>query len=263
MRSRTVRAFCFVRRQRRCGNDPHCQTRKDINYVAAFPKSGITYLNYMLFHALFDADGDVTRIDSDYIVDIHEFLGRVPSRGRTDRYVKTHYSFSQQIPLRRRARRALYLVRDPIDVMMSSWDYKHLTGEGGLLDANDNEEAALFADYRRRWLETGGDAFLFAGTWTENVRSWLNQAQVPTLVVSYEALRANPRQELERVLAFLGLELAPERVEGAVAAGRVENMRKQETREAESGVSGAFFRPSLQEGYERGYRFVGRLNERS
>ncbi len=44
---------------------------KDVTYIAAFPKSGITYLNYMLFHLLFDAAQDVERIDSDYIFDLH------------------------------------------------------------------------------------------------------------------------------------------------------------------------------------------------
>ena len=30
----------------------------DISYICAFPKSGITYLNYMLFHVLFDRPQD-------------------------------------------------------------------------------------------------------------------------------------------------------------------------------------------------------------
>ena len=39
---------------------------KDVSYIAAFPKSGITYLNFMLFHILFDRPQDVRLIDSDY-----------------------------------------------------------------------------------------------------------------------------------------------------------------------------------------------------
>jgi hypothetical protein len=40
---------------------------KDISYLAAFPKSGITYLNFMLLHILFDRPQDARLIDGDYI----------------------------------------------------------------------------------------------------------------------------------------------------------------------------------------------------
>ena len=52
---------------------------KDISYIAAFPKSGITYLNFMLFHILFDRPQDVRLIDSNYIFDVHESVARVPA----------------------------------------------------------------------------------------------------------------------------------------------------------------------------------------
>ena len=114
----------------------------DVSYIAAFPKSGITYLNFMLFHILFDRPQDVRLIDSDYIFDVHESLARVPPPGDVPRYVKIHFAYSPRIPLRERAHRAVYLLRDPIDVMMSVWDFKHLTGEDGLLDASPADREA-------------------------------------------------------------------------------------------------------------------------
>jgi hypothetical protein len=80
---------------------------KDISYIAAFPKSGITYLNFMLFHALFDRPQDARLIDSDYIFDVHESLARVPPQGEAPRYLKIHFSCSPRIPLRERAARAV------------------------------------------------------------------------------------------------------------------------------------------------------------
>ena len=115
---------------------------KDISYIAAFPKSGITYLNFMLFHVLFDRPQDARLIDSDYIYDVHESLARVPPQGEEPRYLKIHFSYSMGIPLRERAARAVYLLRDPVDVMMSVWDFKHLMGEDGLLDAAPAQRAA-------------------------------------------------------------------------------------------------------------------------
>ena len=63
--------------------DTDMQNIKDITYVAAFPKSGITYLNFMLFHILFDRPQDVRLIDSDYIFDVHESLSLIHIFWRT------------------------------------------------------------------------------------------------------------------------------------------------------------------------------------
>jgi len=233
---------------------------KDISYIAAFPKSGITYLNFMLFHILFDQPQDARRIDSDYIFDLHESLMRVPPPGDTPRYVKVHFPFGPQIPLRQRASRAVYLLRDPIDVMMSVWDFKHLTGEDGLLDASAAQEAALFQRFCQHWLTSGGHIYPFAGSWKQNVASWLDQTELPLLVVRYERLKAQPSEELRRILQFLGREATDQRIAQAIEAGKPENMRKLEAEEVDKRVSGIFYRPILARGYARGYRFVGRMH---
>ena len=232
----------------------------DICYIAAFPKSGITYLNFMLFHVLFDRPQDVRLIDSHYIFDLHESLGRVPPPGDTEQYVKVHFSFSPQIPLRQRASRAIYLLRDPIDVMMSVWDFKHLTGEEGLLDASAGDRQALFQRFCQHWLSSGGLIYPFAGSWRDNVASWVNQKELPLLIVSYEQLKANPATELRRILRFLGREASEQRIAAAVEAGKPDNMRRLESDEVKAGVSGIFFRPGLARGYAQGYRFVGRMH---
>lgn len=236
---------------------------KDVAFVAAFPKSGITYLNYMLFHVLFDRPEDVARIDSDYIFDVHESLARVPPPGTTRRYVKTHFAFGPSMPLLARSTRAVVLVRDPIDVMMSVWDFQHLLGEDGLLDATPEQRAVKFEQFCRQWLTTGGLVYPFAGSWVENVRSWLEQSALPIVVVRYERLKEQPVEQLRRVLDFLEQPASDQRIRAAVEASTVENMRKRETEEVNTRVSGAFYRPALARGYASGYRFVGRLNQDS
>jgi hypothetical protein len=233
---------------------------QDVTYIAAFPKSGITYLNFMLFHILFDRPQDVGKIDSDYIFDLHESLARVPPPSDTPRYTKVHFPYGPGIPLRSRAARALYLIRDPIDVMMSLWDFKHLTGEDGLLAMAPAQEEAVFQRFCQHWLTTGGMIYPFAGSWKQNVTSWLDQTDLPLLVVRYEQLKAQPFDQLRRILRFLGRETSDQRVQDAVEAGRPENMRKLETEEIKNRVSGVFYRPSLAQGYSRGYRFVGRMH---
>jgi hypothetical protein len=236
------------------------QGTKDITYIAAFPKSGITYLNFMLFHILFDRPQDARLIDSDYIFDLHESLARVPQQGAVPRYVKIHFPFTSQVPLRQRASRAVYLFRDPIDVMMSVWDFKHLTGEDGLLDASPAQDAALFQRFAQQWLASGGMAYPWAGSWKQNVGSWLDQTELPLLVVRYEQLKARPLEELRRILGFLGCHATDQRIAAAIEAGRPDNMRKLESEEIDKQTSGIFYRPFLAKGYDRGYRFVGRMH---
>src|SRR5262249_18184148 len=236
---------------------------KDICYIAAFPKSGITYLNFMLFHLLFDRPQDVRRIDSDYIFDLHESLDRIPPPAEVDRYAKVHFPFSSQLPLRHRAERAVYLLRDPIDVMMSVWDFKHLTGEEGLLEASPGERAARFERFGQQWLSTGGLIYPWAGSWRDNVASWLNQKELPLLVVRYERLKMNPANELRRILRFVGRQASDARIAAGVDAGKPSNMRKLEVEELEQQLSGVFYRPALARGYAQGYRFVGRMHDGS
>ena len=235
----------------------------DIVYSAAYPKSGITYLNYMLFNALFDAPRDPARIDSDYIVDIHENLARVPPPQARRHYVKTHFPYSDQLPLRERADRAVCLVRDPIDVMMSIWDFLHLLGDPTLLNSSQEVKDQIFRGFAQRWVTTGGDQMAFAQTWVANVLSWMDQRAMPVLFVRYEQLKADPAPQLERVLAFLGERVSAARIAEAVGASSVDAMRQQEQREVETKQSGAFYRPQLETGYQQGFRFVGRLNANS
>jgi hypothetical protein len=236
---------------------------KDITYIAAFPKSGITYLNFMLFHILFDRPQDTRLIDSDYIFDLHESLARVPPPSDVPRYVKIHSPFTPQLPLRQRSNRAVYLLRDPIDIMMSVWDFMHLTGEQGLLEASPEQDAALLQRFAQHWVTTGGLVYPWAGSWKQNVESWLDQTELPLLVVCYERLKAQPFEELRRILRFLGREASDERLMAAIEAGKPDNMRKLESEEIDKRISGVFYRPSLSKGYARGYRFVGRLHQGS
>ena len=236
---------------------------KDITYIAAFPKSGITYLNFMLFHILFDRPQDARLIDSDYIYDVHESLERVPAAGSGEHYVKIHFPYGPKIPLLDRAARAVYLLRDPIDVMMSVWDYRHLTGDPALLQASPAAHAAMFQSFCQQWVTTAGLIFPWAGSWRDNVASWLDQSGLPVLVVRYEQLKAQPFSELRRILAFIGREATDQRISTAIEAGKPENMRKLETEEINQRVSGIFFRPDLVNGYAHGYRFVGKLHSGS
>ena len=245
-----------------CGHGP-VEQPKGINFVTAYPKSGITFLNFMLFHALFGRSDEAARIDSDYIVDLHQYPETAaPSDGNSS-FVKCHFPYGPSLPLRERAERAVLLVRDPIDLMMSLWDYKHLTSEEGINSLTAEARADKFRNFVEHWITSGGLGYDWAGSWVDNVEAWLGQTDIPLLVVRYEALRERPAEEVARCLAFLGRPVDDAALAAAVSFGSVDNMRDHETREAAKAFEGAFYRHDLKEGYEQGYRFVGRLHQGS
>jgi hypothetical protein len=233
----------------------------DVSFITAYPKSGITFLSYMLFHALFERSDDRREIRRKYIIDVHKYLDLVPQPGTGRHYVKSHFAFGPALPLRDRARRAVLLVRDPIDVMMSTWDYKHLTGEGNLPALSEAERAVAFRDFVGNWISTGGLAYQWADSWRNNVNSWLDQREIPLLVVRYETLKASPEGELARITKFLDCPVRAERLAAAAEFGRVDNMRQQEAVEVREGIEGAFYRSAFAAGYNKGYRFVNRLHQ--
>lgn len=133
---------------------------------------------------------------------------------------------------------AVYLVRDPLDVIVS-WSFFGCGGDfsRAISDLANPNHSLGAADTVQQWLYT----------WSEHVESWL-AAPFPVLVVRYEDLTADTVGSLRRVVRFLGLDDPPdeERVRRSVAFTSFRRLRAEEAtdgfREAPPSVFGAFFR---------------------
>jgi hypothetical protein len=226
----------------------------DLIAIAAFPKSGITYLSSLLFHSLFPQSIDAARM-GECIVDVHEypsFDGAHRVNGLT--YIKTHFSFDGNQELSNRTTKAIYLIRDPIDVARSAYDFKHL------VDANFNEGQTSFMD---RWIATAGGEFPFAGTWKHHMASWMTQSSVPMLVVRYTALVDDPRDELVRIFRFLDVNPDHSRVVTAISQSSMPVMRARQEYEFLNKIEGQFYRPIRELTMSRGARFINKGHRRS
>ncbi len=118
-----------------------------------------------------------------------------------------------------RGRKVIFMVRDPRDVLVSSYFQKtrrNLNYEGTL------EE---YVHERRGGIET---ITAFYNIWARN-----RDAPKAFLLVRYEDFHTNPAMELRRVLDFSGLGHIPDTViEEAVEYARFDNMRKLESTNA-------------------------------
>ena len=221
--------------------------------LSAFPKSGVTYLSFLMFHSLFSDDCDIHELERKYILDIHAYPNAGFSDPNRPRLIKSHFPYNPAIPAVRATSRAVYLIRHPIDVMMSAWDFDHLIRGG----ARDTQSPA-FRAFVQRWVTTGGDAFGGFGTWLQHVRSWLGQTNIPVHLVTYERLVDDPERELPAILDFLGLTVTPERQRVAIERSSMKAMAALESQEVNDRKDGIFFRNSLAAGYNQGHRFINK-----
>lgn len=183
---------------------------KDI-FVASYPRSGSTWLRFLLFEALTKQDAGFEHVNR-YIPDVGGQQKAVPLLPQGGRLIKTHEAY------RRDYKRAIYVVRDARDVALSEYAYEKAQG----------------------WIDCSFDEFLdgFAkgkvngyGSWHDHAKSWLDSPLANTgdlLVVRYADLRKQTKSSLAKITTFLGVNLDPQVIEAAVQNNNFQNMRKKE-----------------------------------
>ena len=193
----------------------HARVSSRDAFLVSYPKSGNTWLKFMLAYLLSGREADFDN-DSTVIAEVgsHRGAPRVLSGG--GRLIKSHEPYSG--PQRRVYRKAVYLARDGRDVAVS---YYYTLIRRGLYSGD-------FGPFLRLFLDGRVDGY---GPWHEHVESWLSrplQQGTALLVVRYEDLLSEPVRELSAVMEFLGTPVTRERAEEAVHTYSAERMRERE-----------------------------------
>jgi hypothetical protein len=226
----------------------------DIVWIASYPKSGNTWLRFLLCNLAFGPIDSAAVLNS-LAPDLHELQGALQPTGRR-LLVKTHFPYSPHLPLQQRTAAAVYIVRDPADVMLSNFHYSRRSERQGALE--------LYVD---RYISSGGDPRwlnLGMGTWAQNVLSWVGvRHEQPVLTLRYEDLLQDPFAGAHSLCRFLSLERSPDDIAGAVANSSFERMRDIEAADIRARRTGIFFKPYLEQPINAGLRFMrsGRSGE--
>jgi hypothetical protein len=206
-RNRAVRTATALYRHRVC-------SAEDV-VVASYPKSGNTWLKFVLADLLAGHETDF-----DLAERAIPLLGR-PRAGTVElpgggHLWKSHEPYS---PLfRRRCTRAIYLVRDGRDVLISEYHFLRRKGRfaGGLDE---------FVDV---FIRGKADGY---GSWDKHVESWLDGWRGPRdarLILRYEDMLVDCAAALTPVTSFLGLPVQAEQLELAVQRNSFTSMRAKE-----------------------------------
>jgi len=189
-------------------------SRRDA-FLVSYPKSGNTWLRFMLTHLLSGSEADFDR-DSTVIGEVgsHRAAPTVlPSGGRM---IKSHEPYSG--PQKRFYRKAIYLVRDGRDVAVS---YYYTLIRRELFSGE-------FSPFLRLFLDGGVDGY---GPWHRHVESWLGsplEQSGSLLVLKYEELLKEPVRNVSAAMEFLGTPVSGTRVEETVDAYSADRMRERE-----------------------------------
>jgi len=187
--------------------------RHDDLYLVSFPKSGNTWLSFLMANIHLKMSGISCEVN---FFNIHDFIPDIHSSRnlRRDillfpgyRVIKSHSEFNPFY------RKVIYLVRDPRDVMVSYyWFLKNL--------GSFNESLSKLIR----------SPLFGISAWCRHVQGWVEKtpASVSIDFVRYEDLKANPGKVLTRLYKLLGHTIPDDILEECIRVSSYENMKKLE-----------------------------------
>lgn len=188
--------------------------REDV-ILSAFPRSGSTWLRFMLCNLISLREWNGRTVDFEILNDTMVELGvnnllEEWEHLTLPRIVKTHRNY---VPLFGR-HLTIGLIRDPRDVMVSYYHY---------LSDNLDVYSGTFADFIR-------DPHRGLQSWFQHYDSWRDHW---ALVVRYEDMKAGTFQEFSRVLASLSVDVPVDVMREAIRCSNIENVRSIEVASGE------------------------------
>lgn len=229
-----------------------------ITWLASYPKSGNTWVRFLSLNLVHGPQRDTTKLQ-DLVPDIHGTGGQLAFPLPAHGLVKTHLRFGNSMPFLDRTAGCIYVVRNPVDVMLSNLNYhfwSYAVAQG------DPRRASMQREYIAHYIDRGGDERWIAagmGTWAGNIESWLGDARrFPMLVLRYEDIASATLAETRRIAEFLGLERTDEDLEQAIAAADFRRMKALEDREIASKTRGFFYSDEIAYTASQGNRFMNR-----
>lgn len=175
--------------------------------VTSYPRSGSTWLRFMLCALLADVEPTFTNV-REYIPPVDRLTRRTVALLPGCRLVKSHEPPHSIVGLR--TTKMLYLVRDVRNVALSYHQYRIRSG----LSA-----PAEFGHFLDRFLDGQIDGY---GDWRAHAQAALLRSKTfpnTIQIIRYEDLLSDPAAQLRDICSYIGAVMPPQRFVNAVAAG--------------------------------------------
>lgn len=219
----------------------------EIVWLASYPRSGNTWLRFLLYRYLY---GPIQSTAA-----INERIPGLHGRGRIDPsqpgrvLVKSHFAWSAAHPMADRTRAVIHIRRHPRDVLLSGLQYHALNGA-----------SVPPVAYAQAFISFKGDPVwnqMGFGTWESHISTWLDGPETSGVKrhwTTYERLKADTAGELRSILALLDETIDEARLADSIADCSLERLREAEDREKAAGAASLF--PGSDAARSQGKRFI-------
>lgn len=246
---------------------------KGIHWLASYPKSGNTWMRIFLINllypnlkssvnhinfirhaasrALFDEyaginSSDLTTLEIEQLrPQVYEAMAIAKKESL---FLKIHDTFRtlndhQLLVSKKASKSIIYLVRNPLDIVVSFSKFKNVSIDQIILEMENCENELAKSDQQSLKMQLPQ----LLSSWSEHVKSWTQQQEIPILVVRYEDLLSHPIQEFEKVVDFLELSYSNKEIKLASQKSSFSTLKSQES---EHGFSDKF--PTTTEFFRNG-----------
>lgn len=197
-------------------------TKNEKRLVCGFPKTGRTWLRFMLANALSVEYGLGVDIDLNNVYSLvpNEQSGTLPGQPSFDfedvipKIEMSHSKYRKEYE----TDRLVFMTRDPRDIIVSHW--LHDTLQVKIYDGT-------LGDYVRSPNRGIGAYLDHLESWAPNISN--------EQVITYEGMRKYPRATVSDVFGQLGIEVSGQSVDTAVGLGDIRRMRNLELK---TGIAG-------------------------
>lgn len=247
---------------------------KSLVWLASYPKSGNTWLRAFLSNYIWNQPepvkvndlsklgttdsatsvyaklcrGPFDKTNPQLTASLREpFLKAVNANGADVNFIKTHNqnaaAFDYQLIPPSLTRSAIYIMRDPRDMVISYASHLGLTIDRAIEGINNVNNATAGTDE---------NVHQYLGRWSDHVTSWTRTKKFPVLTLRYEDMQHDPEKAFASVIRRIGMPIEKPRLSKAIEFssfkilkklesehGFTENSKNQE-RFFRKGVSGQF-----------------------
>jgi estrone sulfotransferase len=205
-RSRALRGVAVAAR--------HRGLRPDDIFVASYPRSGNTWIRFLLADLATGEPADFESVDR--LIPGVGFHEGAPGLANAHRLIKTHE------PYRSEYRRAVYFIRDPRDVLVS-W-YR--------VTRTDPDDLGEIDTFVHDFMTDRASPY---GSWSEHIRGWRQAKQrgAQILFWRFEDMRSDPSGALREIARFVEIPADEGQIEAALARNSPQRMRELEREGAE------------------------------
>jgi hypothetical protein len=189
----------------------HHGFRPSDTFTASYPRSGSTWLRFILAEILAGQSSGFKGVNL-LSPDVGEHSGALALLPGNGRLIKTHELYRPPY------KKAIYLARDPRDVLFSEYAYESALG---VIDGN-------FDKFLEAFLRKGVNPF---GMWTDHVNTWLDAAdsgRCELHVIRFEDMRRDTERCLKQTMDFLNFPVAQGAIRKAIESNSLEQMKAKE-----------------------------------